>query len=501
MKLNRKKNSIRNVAYGTIYRCVGILGPFAVRTAMIYIMGNEYVGLNNLFTSILGFLSLAELGVGSALVFSMYKPIAENDVKTINALYSLYRRLYKIIGTIIFTCGLLLVPVLHRIIRKDLPPDVNLYVVYFTFLLNTVLSYWLYGYKQSLLSAFQRTDITSKRAIVVALFMYTVQIASLIVFHNYYTYVIWIPICTVITNLANKVIVDHMFPQYKCEGEISKELADSIKKKVLALFGSKANSIVLHATDNIVISAFLGLSVVGKYGNYYYIMNSICMFLKIIYSSMTAGLGNSLETETIEKNYRDFSFLSFFNAWIVTVCAVSLLCLYQPFMEIWVKKQNMLDSRIVILLVVYFYIYMIRRVILTYKDAGGIWWEDKFRPYVVMTVNIVLNILLCQIIGLYGILLSTIISMLVAIPWENYTVFKYIFHISSKEYYKKMLIYLLSGCTTAGVTFVICNFSPGGIWGIVIRAIICATVPNILWLAFFNKTKEFKIMKRMLLKH
>ena len=500
MKLNRKKNSIRNVVYGTIYRFVSILGPFVVRTAMIYIMGNEYVGLNSLFTSILSFLSLAELGVGSALVFSMYKPIAQDDTETINALYALYRRLYKIIGSIIFAIGLLLIPVLPMLVKKDLPPDVNIYVIYLVYLVNTVLSYWLYGYKQSLLNAFQRSDIISKRAIIINILMCIAQIVSLLLWHDYYFYIIWLPICTALTNIVNKIIVDKMFPQYKCEGKVSKELSDSIKKNVVALFGTKANSIVLHATDNIVISAFLGLGLVGKYGNYYYIMNSICVFVKIIYSSITAGLGNSLQTETVDKNYNDFKFLSFANAWIVTFCATSLLCLYQPFMEIWVKKDSMLDMGVVILLVVYFYVYMIRRVVLTYKDAAGIWWEDKFRPYVVMIVNLVLNVVLCQYIGIYGILISTIVSMFVAIPWENYTVFKFIFHNSFKEYYLKMALYLVVGVGIAGLTFFVCSYAPKGVAGILFRAIICVIVPNVIWLALFLKTEEFSRMRSLLLK-
>lgn len=500
MKLNRKKNAIRNVVYGAIYRCVSILGPFVVRTVMIYIMGNEYVGLNSLFTSILSFLSLAELGVGSALVYSMYKPIAQDDTETINALYALYRRLYKIIGTVIFTIGLLLIPILPILIKKDLPSDVNLYVIYLVFLINTVLSYWLYGYKQSLLYAFQRTDIVSKRATAINMLMYVVQVLSMLIWQNYYYYIIWLPICTVLTNIVNKIVVDKMFPQYRCEGRVSKELSDSIKKKIIALFGTKANSIVLHATDNIVISAFLGLGLVGKYGNYYYIMNSICMFLKIIYSSITAGLGNSLQTETVEKNYNDFKFLSFANAWIVTFCATSLLCLYQPFMKIWVKKDSMLDMDIVVLVVVYFYVYMIRRIVLTYKDAAGIWWEDKFRPYVVMIANLVLNIVLCQFIGLYGILISTIISMFIAIPWENHTVFKFIFHKSSGEYYLRMALYLVVGISVAVLTFFVCSYAPRGIIGVLVRALLCVTVPNLIWLALFLNTEEFSRTKSLLLK-
>ena len=500
MKLARTKNTIRNAFYGTIYKCVGILGPFVVRTVMIYIMGNEYVGLNSLFTSILSFLSLAELGAGTALVFSMYKPIAEDDTKTINAIYALYKKLYRVIGGVIFCLGLAVIPVLPRLIKTDIPDGVNLYVLYLIYLVNAVLSYWLFGYKQSLLAAFQRNDIISKRSLAVQLTMYIAQIAALLLTRNYYVYIICLPVATIATNIANMLIVDRMFPQYKCEGAVSKEIENSVKKKILALFGTKANSIVLHATDNLVISAFLGLGVVGQYGNYFYIMNSVAAFLKIIYASMTAGLGNSLETESPEKNYSDFNTLTFLNAWIVMFCSCCLLCLYQPFMWIWVKERNMFGFDIVILLVIYFYTYMIRRIILTYKDAAGIWWEDRFRPYVVMFVNLGLNIGLCKIIGLYGIIISTIVSMLIAIPWENYTVFRYIFHKSSADYYKTMLVYLLLSVALCGGTGLVCARLPGGVAFIAVRLLVCVLVPNAVWMLLYRRKTEYKRAKAIVLR-
>lgn len=499
MKLNRRKNSIRNAFYGTIYKCVGILGPFAVRTAIIYTMGNEYVGLSSLFTSLLSYLSLAELGAGTALVFSMYKPIAEEDTEAINALYNLYRKVYRIIGVIIAALGIAIIPFLKFIVNKDVPDDINFYILYLIYILNTVLSYWLYAYKQSLLTAFQRTDIISKRSLAVQLMMYIVQILTLTLTHNYYLYILWLPVATVVTNIANKIIVDKMFPQFKCEGKVSKEVEQSIKKKIMALFGTKANSIVMHATDNIVISAFLGLKVVGRYGNYYYIMNSVALFVKIFYASITAGLGNSLQTESKEKNYSDFKMLTFLNSWVIMFCSTCLLCLYQPFMKIWVGKKSMYGLDIAILLVIYFYVYMMRRIVLTYKDAAGLWWEDRFRPYVVMFVNLGLNITLCQVIGLYGIILSTIISMIIAVPWENYTVFKYLFHEKSGSYYFTMAFCCLVSVGIMGGTWFICNKFMEGILGIAIRLIICVIVPNLVWVILFHNKKEYDRAKKMLL--
>lgn len=498
MQESRAKNAKRNILFGVLNRITMILFPFAIRTVMLYILGSEYLGLDSLFSSILSFLSLAELGVGSALVYSMYKPIAENDPDLICALLNLYRRLYRYIGTFIFGVGVVLIPFLPKLVKGDCPPDINLYVLYAVYLLNTVLTYWMYGYKISLLSAHQRSDVESKYMLLLQSGMYLLQIAALFLFRNYYWYILWLPVFTIVFNLVISRVTDRMYPDYKCRGEISREKQNDIKKKVAALFGTKANSVVLHAMDNIVISAFLGLTMVGLYGNYYYIMTAIVGMIAIVYNSMTAGIGNSLETETIEKNYYDFNVLTFANFWLVSFCSVSLLCLYQPFMKIWVHENNMLDMLVVVLLVVYFYVYQIRKVILTYKDAGGIWWEDRYRPYISMVVNLVGNFIMVQIIGIYGVILSTIISMLVSIPIENYTVFKYIFHKPSGEFYLKNFLYAALAAALCAVTFWLCSFMPEGIVGLAARAAICLIVPNGIIIVLFHKTKEFNHARKLL---
>ena len=500
MQESRAKNAKRNILFGITNRIVMTLFPFAIRTVLLYILGSEYLGLDSLFSSILSFLSLAELGVGSALVYSMYKPIAENDTDLICALLNLYRRLYRYIGSFILIVGIALVPFLPKLVKGDCPPDVNLYILYLVFLANTVLTYLLYGYKQSLLTAHQRSDIGSKWGLILQSGMYILQIAVLFLFRNYYWYVLLLPVFTAISNIIIAFITDRMYPNYKCRGEISKEQQKDIAKKVAALFGTKANSVVLHAMDNIVISAFLGLAMVGLYGNYYYVMSAIVGMIAIVYNSMTAGIGNSLETETVEKNYFDFSVLTFANFWLVSFCSISLLCMYQPFMNIWVHEKNMLDMLVVVLLVIYFYVYQIRKVVLTYKDAGGIWWEDRYRPYITMIVNLVGNFALVQIIGIYGVILSTIISMLVSIPIENYTVFKYIFNKSSRSFYLTNLLYVALTVGLCALTYWVCSFVPDGILGLIVRGVICLVIPNAVIIFLFRKTEEFRHAKKLLLR-
>ena len=444
MKIERTKNTLRNIVFGFCYRLLNIILPFISRTAILYILGEQYLGLSSLFTSILSFLSLAELGVGGAMVYSMYKPIAENDTTTIRALLNLYRKFYRAIGTVIFVIGLCLTPFLRLLIHESLPQNINIYILYLLYLLNAVLSYWLFAYKSAVLQAFQRNDVESKIAMFITPLSYAVMLGTLFLTRNYYAYIIWLPIFTTITNVIRLIYVDKNFPGLEPEGEISQELRKSIVKKVKALIGTKLNTVVLNAADNIVIAAFFGLTTIAIYGNYYYIMSSIIGFLGIVYSAMTAGLGNSIAMESVEKNYRDFMKFSFMNSWLVGWCTICLICLYQPFMYLWTGKELLFPFYIVIEFGVYFYIYQIRKIPVTYKDAAGIWWEDRFRPYICMVVNLGLNILLAQVIGILGILISTVISLCISIPWENYTIFKYIFHRGSWEYYRKMAYYAVT---------------------------------------------------------
>lgn len=493
MKIERTKNTVRNVVFGFGYKIVNIILPFVSRTVILYVMGSQYLGLNSLFHSILSFLSLAELGVGAAMVYMMYKPIADNDTKTIQALLNLYKKLYRIIGTVILVVGLALVPFLDSLIHGDVPDDTNIYVLYFLYLINSVLTYWLFGYKNAVLQAYQRNDIESKIGMVITPASYVVMLTCLAITKNYYWYIIWQPIFTIITNFIRLIIVDKYFPGLKPQGDVDKETKKSISKKVSALIGAKLNTVVLNAADNIVMSAFLGLTVIAIYGNYYYIMSSIITFLAIVYSSMTAGLGNSLQTETLEKNYRDFEKFSFINSWLVGWCTVCLVCLYQPFMKIWVQDENLMFPFYVVLeLGLYFYIYQIRKIPVVYKDAAGIWWEDRFRPYVCMVVNVGLNVLLVQFIGVSGIILSTVFSLFVSIPWENYTIFKCIFHCSSKKYYVKMFVFALTMAVGGVVTYMLCSFFPDGILALIIRAVICVIVPNVVFVLFNFKRPEFK---------
>lgn len=493
MKIERTKNAGRNIVFGVILKLYQILMPFFMRTAMIYLLGVNYLGLNSLFTSILQVLNLAELGVGSAMVYNMYKPIVDNDTPKICALMRLYKLYYRIIGIIILIGGLLIIPILPNLIKSDLPPDINLYILYLLNLSATVLTYWLFAYKNSLLQAHQRIDVASKVTMATDTAKYILQLGSLAIFHNYYYYVIVIIVTQIATNLITAVVVTKMYPDYKAVGKLPKDEIKAINHKIRDLFTSKLGAVIFDSADTIVISAFLGLTALAIYQNYFFIVSSLTGLIATIFTSCTAGIGNSIIVETEEKNYNDLKKFTLLISWIGGFCTVCLLCLYQPFMEIWVSDKLMLNFEAVVCFCVYFFINQINALLNLYKDAAGMWHEDRYRPLVVSIANLIANITFVQFIGIYGVLLASCLTKtLIGIPWILHNLFTVVFKRNAKEYIKKLLYYIIVTLIACVITCLICALIPGnGMLVLIIKLVICCIVGNLILYILFRKTKEF----------
>lgn len=294
MKINRTKNATRNITSGFALKLYQLITPFVIRTLMIYFLGMEYVGLNTLFSSILQVLNLAELGVGAAMVYSMYKPIAEDNSNMICALMRLYKIYYRIIGLIVLIAGLIIMPFVPKLISGTVPDGINIYVLYVLNLAATVVSYWLFAYKNSLLTAHQRTDIVNNITIATSTVQYVLQAVVLLVMKNYYVYLIVALASQAVLNIVTAYWATKMYPQYEARGELDRQSVKEINQRVKDLFTSKLGSIIVNSADTIVISAFLGLSILGVYNNYYYILNAVLGFVTIIFTACTAGIGNSI---------------------------------------------------------------------------------------------------------------------------------------------------------------------------------------------------------------
>lgn len=494
MKLNRKKNAIRNAVWGNISKVISLLMPFIFRTVIIYKLGSEYVGLNSLFNSILQVLNLSELGIGTAIVFNMYKPIANNDINHINALLNLYKKLYTKIGFFIFLIGIAITPFVGLFIKGNYPNDINIYIVYFAFLLNTVISYLLYGYRSSLINAYQRNDIESKINSIVNLFLYSFSSILIITLKNYYYYLIVLIISTILNNVILSIITNKMYPDIKCKGNITNDEMIVIKKNVTALICHKVGATILNSADNIVISSFLGLAMLTKYTNYYYLMHALTTLIFVCFSGLTGGIGNSFETENKSKNSNDFNKILFFNGYLVIIFGTVLFSVYQTFIELWLGKDFMFPNGIVLLFIVYFYIHTIRRTIIVFRDGAGMWWENRFQPLISAVLNLVLNIILVQFIGVYGILLSTIIAMtIIDIPMESKVFCDNKVYMSMKEYILIIIKYFIILIISCFICFIINNFININIYfKLIFEGIISIIISNLGVYIIFKNQYEYR---------
>lgn len=495
--MNRTQNATRNIVFGVILKIYQILLPFIMRTAMIYLMGVEYLGLNSLFTSILQVLNLAELGVGSAMVYSMYKPIAENDKLTICALLKLYKKYYFFIGLIIACVGVLLTPLIPKLISGDIPGQLNVYILYLLNLAATVMTYWLFAYKNSLLQAYQRSDIASKITIVTTSLQYATQLIVLWLFHNYYLYIIVMLFTQAMTNVITAMAASHLYPDMEPKGDLTDRTVKTINQRIKDLFTAKLGATIVNSADTIVISAFLGLTILAMYQNYYFIMSSVMGILTVVFSSCLAGVGNSMVTESAEKNYNDFRVLTFLINWIVTVCMCCFATVYQPFIELWIGKDYTFDEMVVALFCVYFYLVTMQQVNGMYKDAAGVWHQDRFRPLIAAMVNLFLNIILVQFWGIYAILLSTIISyVFISMPWMISNVFKYVFHRSWKQFMKEFVIYFIAACIITFLCCILCRTTRelSLLGQVIINLILSVVLSNIVMYVIYRKNSYYNQM-------
>jgi len=489
MSESRTKNVKRNLIFGYLNRGIRILFPFVVRTILIYQLGIEYAGLNSLFTSIISVLSLSELGFGTAMVFSMYEPISNNDTAKICALLRYYRKIYRIIGAAILGIGLLLIPFLPLLVKGESPPNINLYYLYIIYLSNTFVSYFLFSYKHSLLTAYQRQDINGKISMATYALLYIAQAVSLLTIRNYYAYIIILPISTVLNNLVTEYLSRKSFPEINASGTLGKEDEQKIIKNVKALIGHKFSNIFTTAFDNIIISSVLGLAVLSIFSNYHYIIISVFGLLGVIDTAILASVGNSIVKESKEKNYSDFRKFNFMYVCIVGWCSIFLLCLYQHFISIWIGNDYLLPFSTAVVFVLYFYTWKFRETVEIYKNACGLWREDIYRPYYSSTINLVLNIALVKTIGITGVLFSTIIVMLtINLPIPTSVVFKRYFKVSTRKFYINMLLYTITFTIAGCISYFICSLLPNhGIAWFVLKVIVCCLVPvPILGLSFWK---------------
>ena len=504
--IDRVERSKKNIIWSFAGKIVNILLPFATQTCLIYILGVQYVGLNGLFTSVLTILSLTELGIGSALVFSMYRPIAEGDDAKVCALLAFYRKCYHIIGCVILTVGLILLPFIRHLISGDVPDDINVYVLYVIYLLNTVLSYFLFAYKTSLLNACQMVDVISGVDILTNITKCVLQFAGLLIIPSYYMFVWVLPLTTVMRNIGVEILTRKKYPHYFCQGKLLSSDIHEIFEKVKGLFLQSIGSVVLTSVDNIVISIFLGLNLLGQYNVYLYIHTALVGLVGVISSSIVPVAGNSVAVEDKEKNFQNFRQLNLLWMCVVAWCTVCELCLIQPFIRMWAGDKMMLNNGVAALFALYFYASKIGDMSWVYKSASGIWKEGRYVPVISSVANLSMNLLMVRWIGVAGILLSTILSMMfINIPFGGRVLFRVYFDYRNawREYLLTHIRHFILAAAIGLSMYWICMKIPlEGAWCLAVRGVLCAIVPiPILWLVYRKDDRmqgTGRLVKRLL---
>lgn len=502
MSSSRIVNTKRNIIWSFADYAISIVFQFVSRTIIVQILGKEYLGLSSLFTSILHVLNMTELGFSSAVVYNLYKPIANKDTKTVCALLSFYKKVYRIVGIIILILGLIITPFLRSLIKGSVPVELNIYVLYFLYLINTVVSYFVFAYKASLLNALQRMDLTKKAYSIVNVSQCIFQIVVLLIFKNYYLFIVGTILGTIAKNVLAAWYSQKRYPQYISEGKITEETRKDIWQRVKGLLVGKISGVTYTTFDSIILSAMIGLVPVAIYNNYLVIYNSIASIIVLIRQAMQASVGNSVASESVEKNYKDVFRWQFVFSMIAIWCATCLVCLYQPFMIIWMGEEMLLPSIDVIILGMLLAVSTVQHAFYLYLSGCGLWWSLRW-PYILSTItNLILNIVLCNVWGITGIILATLIAQLIfGLICHGIIIFKEYFKKSVALYFKKQLIYFFAGIIICTLVSLVCSFiSIQNIVGLICKAIPCIIIPPICILLFFGKSNELAESKKLFLK-
>ena len=417
-KMSRSENSFKNIGASLLMTVINIALGFITQKIFAHQLGTINLGLNGLFTNIISVLSIADLGIGTAIVFNMYRPISQNNIEKIKTLMSLYKKSYRIIAGAVLILGILILPFLKVIIGSNnidiIDSSINIYLLFSLYLFDTVFSYLL-TYKRSMLYANQKNYIINLIHTVCILFMYSLQIIILLIFKNFYLYLIVRIVCRLVENIIINIRTDKIYPFLRDKDikKIDENTKIDISRRVKASIFHNIGGYIVLGTDNIIISLFIGIEMVGLYSNYLLIINALNNLIGQIFSSITASVGNLL----IEKDYKKINNLcdnfNYINYWIYVIAGCMLCCCVQPFIMIWLGRDYLLSTIVVVILAINFFAQGMRKTMQVFTEAGGICYENRFVPVVEALVNIVFSVLLAKLIGLPGVFIGTILSSLV----------------------------------------------------------------------------------------
>lgn len=486
------------MAFGIGSQMLSILMGFFTRWMFIALLGKEYLGVSGLFTNVLSLLSLANLGFDTAIIYSLYKPLAEGDMVAVKGYMHVYKRVYQAVCIAVLVLGGILMPFLPHLINGEVTIPENIYVIYGLFLLQSASSY-LFSYKQSLLTASQQNRVNS---LYHSIFMVLRNLGEMVVLFFFHAYIPTL-LCIIAFQLAENAwiarVADKKFPFLadSSAGQITPEQKDALKENVKSLFLYKISGTIISSTDNILISKFQGLVSVGLYSNYVYIVDVIRTFLSYIFYSMTASIGNYNATESKEANERMYYNLFFASFWLYGFTGICLGVLLNPFISLWIGKEYLLPGWTVFIIIANYYTAGVQYASTTYREVTGLFKIGKYRPLIAAVINLVVSILLAYPLGISGILLGTIISRLCVYFWyDPHIIHKTLFERKLTHYFATYLLYGAAALGVGAICFIIGSSIPVQNEGLafLMKVVLCAVLPNALFFLLFRKRKEFQVI-------
>lgn len=484
---------------GVGQKIVSMLVGFASRQIFIYYLGREFVGLNGLFGKVLSFLSLAELGIGSAITVYLYKPLAEKDENTVRTYMHFYKRCYQVIGWIVLGIGLCLVPFLPDLVTFDGAPPVNLYVVYLLFLANSVASYWFFAYKTNILNADQKGYYVNNRDSIFTMAASLLKCLVVIFTRDFVLALATELAVGIAKNIAIAHKADQLYPFIR-EGKaepMPKEVLQKLFRDVRALFINNVSFKLLSAVDTIVISAVLSTALVANTDLYTMIINYVVMIIAMATVSLGASVGNLNARETLEKRLSVFRQLDLANFWVSSFSTVCLFQLLTPCVALLFREKNGADltvsATVVACLVIRFYMGTVNNTLMTFKNAMGLLRQGCYLALFGGVLNVVLTLWMAQLWGLTGVFLSTVVSEICTTFFANgWYVFHDGFKLPFRPYLAKMVGRMAFTFAMVWGVHWLCKPFAAITWGnFILQCGICVIVPNLVLLAVFFKNKDF----------
>lgn len=493
----RSTNSVRNITVNLIAQLVANLLRFVCETVFIQTLGKAYLGVSGAFGNFLTLFSLAEMGFGTAIVFSMYKPLAEDDRPKLGALVALYGRVYRIVGCAVAAIGLVILP-FYRVFLKDVPDIPHLTAIYLLYLFNSVMTYFL-SYRQSIIVADQKSYICTVYQYGFCILQNAVQIAVLFWKRDFVLYLVTQLLFNFFTNFFLARKADRMYPYLKTfrNEKLGEEDRRSITRNIRALFLHQMGGTVVNGTDQLVISGLVGVESAGIYALYYLITSTLRGLTSQIFSSITASVGNLGAEENREKSHDVFLCVNFAGFWIFSFCFICLLVLFNPFITLWTQRSDTVFSMSVVLLIALnFYATGMRQATLTFKNAFGLFWYDRYKAVAEAALNLGLSVFLTLRFGVIGVFAGTLVSTLAVDLWvEPLVLYRHGFRRSVRPYFLRYAFYGALTAGTAVLTWRLCAWLPdAGLAAFLGKCAVCALFPNAVYLAVFWRSPELRYL-------